>query len=66
MFEIELYFGGDEPHMIVDGPIDVSCPTVLMNYAYDQARKLGAEHVSFGPVIPRGEDGLPKTKGRER
>ena len=56
--EVELYFGGDDPHMTIT-PIEAACGTELMQMAHAMAREQKAIHLSFGPVVERGQDGLP-------
>ena len=62
--EIELYFGGEDPHMTIT-PVETSCVTELATMAYAMQKDQKAEHVSFGPVIERDADGSPKTERRK-
>ena len=62
-YEYELYFGGEDPYMTIT-PLTTTCVTELMNMAHRMAREQKAIHVSFGPVIERGDDGLPKVEKR--
>lgn len=57
MFEIELYFGGEDPHMEIHAA-DFTTGTELANFAYAQAKKLGAIAVSFGPAVTRDVETL--------
>ena len=57
--EIELYFGGEDPHMTIHF-VEYSCPTELLNLAHSMQREQRAEFVSFGPPIEREADGSPK------
>jgi hypothetical protein len=61
--EIELYFGGEDPHMTLHA-VEYSCPTELMNLAHRMAQEQRAEHVSFGPPVERDADGSPKVEKR--
>jgi hypothetical protein len=56
--EIELHFGGEDPHMTVHA-VEVSCGTELAMLAYSMQRQQRADLVSFGPQIDRDADGLP-------
>lgn len=56
--EIELHFGGEDPHMTVHA-VETTCGTELATLAYKMQRQQGADLVSFGPQIERDEDGLP-------
>ncbi len=62
--EVELYFGGEDPHMTLT-PVNTSCVTELTNTAHAMAREQRAEFVSFGPVIERDEMGMPKVEKRK-
>ena len=59
--EIELYFGGSEteaPYITIT-PVCFATQTELENYAYSEMRKQGAQAVSFGPIVPRDNNGKP-------
>jgi len=56
--EIELHFGGDDPHFTLTG-VSPSCVTELSNTAHKLAKEAFADFVTFGPVIARREDGSP-------
>ena len=60
--EIELYFGGTEttgPAVMTLHIVEFETVTEITNYAYATMKKEGASGVSFGPPIPRKENGLP-------
>ena len=57
--EVELYFGGEDPHMTVHA-VEYTCPTELLHTAHRIARDQRAEFVSFGPPIEREANGSPK------
>ena len=61
MYEIELYFQGNEhtePYMTVT-VVAALCATELMETAHRMRREQKASHVSFGPAIERDADGQP-------
>ena len=56
MYEIELHFGGDDPHVefLV---VDAATKTELENIALAECKKHKAIAFSFGPVVLRNERG---------
>ena len=61
LYEVELHFWfGEEseqdPYMALEY-IEASCITELSNKAHELAQKQKANYVSFGPSVPRREDG---------
>ena len=66
-YEYELYFGGENAHMLVvpiatESKLTALTPTEVSNIAnraFLAARSQGATGVSFGPTVPRDSRGLP-------
>jgi hypothetical protein len=60
--EIELYFGGTEttgPAVMTLHIVEFETVTEITNYAYAEMRAQKGSGVSFGPPVPRKENGLP-------
>ncbi len=56
MYEIELYFGGDDPHTAFL-LTEARTGTELANIAHSECKNHGAIAYSFGPVVPRDQNG---------
>ena len=57
-YELELYFGGEDPHMSVS-LVEARTKTELETLAYHEFKTQRAEGYSFGPPVPRDKNGIP-------